>query len=212
MTRWCQEPSATADSLNCGMELTDPFQHGLLDADRRVEAMNTLDEVAFPVSGKRPVVDLRQTHMDAEHLGQMAPAFFKSRARYAPALGTAQADNQVLAQLPAGHGLDVVIDRFVQDGALGGIGPHVLECACDRRGRQLFRYKVLHYTKGHSIDRQIGATPGLEALKAGLYTCSAGIVSTSRLSCKRKTVLPSGKALDLPVAGRGRAVRAMCRA
>lgn len=93
-----------------------------------------LDEVTFPVPWKRPVIGLRWPHMDAQHLGQLAPAAFPTRAWHAFALRPTQAGNQVLAQLARTHGIDAVVDGLVRDAALGVIGPHELECARYLRG------------------------------------------------------------------------------
>jgi hypothetical protein len=129
------------------------------------------------------------------------------RARHKFALGSVQAGNQVLAQVPTERGIDAVVDGLVRDGALGVIGQHTLECACLFAGRPLLRQKVLHHAKEQCVNRQIGAAPRLESVPAGTNTSRAGIVGTIRLKCRHKsrTVLPSGKALEFLGDGRERA-------
>lgn len=168
---------------------------------------SALDETPFLAPGKGPVASLGRAHMDAEHLGQLAPAVFPARAGHAFALCPAQTGNPVLAQFVPGHGIDAIVDGLLGDGALGIIGPHVLECVRDLRWRPAFGHKVLHHAKEHGIHRQLGAAPGLETLSAGTHTGDTGGMDAARIRHKGRTVLPGGKALELPGNGRGRAMQ-----
>ena len=168
---------------------------------------SALDEVAFPVARKRPIVGLGRANMNAQHIGQLTSAVFTPRARYALALRSAQAGDQVLAQLPAGHGVDAVVDGLVRNGAVRVIGPHALECARDLRGRPALRQKVLHDAKEHGVHRQLGTTPWLEALAPCTHTSRAGVVGTSHLRHECRSVLPTGKPLEFAGDGRRRAMQ-----
>ena len=55
-----------------------------------------LDEVAFPVTWKLAVLYLGQAHVDAEHVRDLAAPVLTPAARYALAVGVAQAGDQVL--------------------------------------------------------------------------------------------------------------------
>lgn len=195
----------------CGRGVGELFQHTrreLRSTSTHGRAVTSaLDEIAFPVPGKRPVIGLRRPYMDAQHLGQLAPVIFTARAWHALALGSAQAGNQVLAQLPTGHGIDAVVDGLVRDGALRAIGPHPLESARDLRRRAALVQKVVHHAKEHSAHRQFGTTTDFEALPVGTYTSGSGVVGTYPCRHKSRTVLPSGKALEFAGDGRGRAMQ-----
>jgi hypothetical protein len=52
-----------------------------------------LDEIAFPVAWHDAVVDFRRTHMDADHLGELASPVSISAARHASALALTKADD-----------------------------------------------------------------------------------------------------------------------
>lgn len=168
--------------------MTDLFQYVVVDADRRVVA----------VDGVWP-------HMDAQHFRQLAPAVFSPGSRHALTLRHAQAGNQVLAQLPTEHGIDAVVDGLVQNGALRVIEPHALECARDLGRRPALGQKVMHHAKEHSVHRQFVVASGFEALAASPQTSSAGIVGKLRCRHKSRTVLTSGKALEFACDGRSRA-------
>jgi len=49
----------------------------------------------------------------AEHVHNLAPAFFASAARHLFSLGAAHQRDEILAQLASGHGVDGVVDGFV---------------------------------------------------------------------------------------------------
>lgn len=51
--------------------------------------------------------------MNAQHSGQLSPAIFSTLTRHAFALGTTQAGDQILAQLPVGHGIDADVDGLL---------------------------------------------------------------------------------------------------
>lgn len=143
-----------------------------------------LDEITLPVPGKYPVAGFGRARMDAQHHRQLAPAVFAARTRNALALGAAQTGNQVFAQLPAGHGVGIVVDGLVRDGALGIIRLHALECACGLERRPALGEKVVHHAKEQGVDRPFGATPGLEVLPTGSHTGSPGVVCTIRFRHK----------------------------
>ena len=58
---------------------------------------------------------------------------FAAEARYALALLTAHAGDQVFAERATGRGADAVVDGLVRDGVLGIIRPHAFEYARDLR-------------------------------------------------------------------------------
>ncbi len=71
------------------------------------------DEVALPVPGELPVFNLRWTHMDAEHVGNLASSVLAFATQCSFVVGLAQTGDQFPAQLSDGLGVDAVVDRLV---------------------------------------------------------------------------------------------------
>ncbi len=161
-----------------------------------------LDEIALPVAGKGPVAGFGRAHMDAQQIGHLAPAILAPAARHALGLGPTQTGDQVLAQLTLGHGVDAGVDALVGDGALGFIGPHELECACDLRGRPTPHQEVLDHTEEHGVAGQFGAFATLEASAPGTQAGSAGVVLSRRAGHCCRTIWPGRKARQFSADGR----------
>lgn len=73
----------------------------------------TLDEIALPVTGELPILDLRRAHMDAEHVRDLPAPVLPLAARQAFVVGMAQAGDQLAAKLAHGLGVDAVVDGLV---------------------------------------------------------------------------------------------------
>ena len=170
-------------------------------AHRRAVAC-TFDEVTFPVPGERPVAGLWRTHMDAQQIGHLAPAVLAPAAWHALGFCAAQTGDQVFAQLALGHGVDAGVDALVRDGALGFIGPHVLECARDLRGGPTLGKKVMDNAKEHGVGGQLQAPAALEALAPGSLTSRSGVVHGRGAASLCRLIRPGRKARELPGDGR----------
>jgi len=80
------------------------------------EASAFLDQVAFPMPWHQPVFDLWQTHINADHLRDLATTIHTAKARSARRIVLAQTDDdQLLAQFTEWQGIDGVIDRLAID-------------------------------------------------------------------------------------------------
>lgn len=88
----------------------------------------SLDQVSFPVPGHDPVIDLRWTHMDADHLRDLPASILATRARSARVASLAQTGHPRLAQLALGMRIDGVVDGLVRDVSFRVIRPHPAQC------------------------------------------------------------------------------------
>ncbi len=86
-----------------------------------------LDEVALPVARHEPVLDLGRTHMDADHLGDLAAPVDATLARHARAATVVQAGDELPAQFAARVGADRRVDRLVRYMHGWVLEPHALE-------------------------------------------------------------------------------------
>jgi hypothetical protein len=76
-----------------------------------LDVMSTaLDEVALPVAGELPILNLRRAHMDAHHVRDLTSAVLSFAARHALVVGLAQGGDQ----LAHGLGVDAVVDARVR--------------------------------------------------------------------------------------------------
>lgn len=74
-----------------------------------------LDQVALPMARHQAVFDLRRAHVDADYLGNQAAPIYTTRTRPACRLTLTQTDDQLLAPLTDGQGIDRVVDRLATD-------------------------------------------------------------------------------------------------
>lgn len=96
-----------------------------------------LDQVTLPMVGHQAVFDFRRAQVNADHLGNLAAPIYTARTRPACRLTLAQADDQLLAQLSDGQGVDRVIDRRATDVGISEVGyVHTAQLAGNLLGRQ----------------------------------------------------------------------------
>ena len=131
---------------------TGAFYQG---ADRRSVGLS-LDQVTLPVARHQAVFNLRRTHVNANHLRDLATSIDAARARPSRRLALAQADNQLLAQLADRQGIDRVIDRLATDVGISEAGyVHVAQLAGNLFGRQTFTQHMGHQLEAFTARQQL---------------------------------------------------------
>ena len=153
----------------------------------------TLDEVALPVPGQDPVVDVGLAQVDAQRIAQ-ASAVLAGRARPAPAARLAKTGLQLAAQFPARMRVQRVVDRLVREPGAGVVGVHALECGRDLLGPPFPRqYRQHLHPEQRGCSEPVtgmGLRPALPGQRLG---ATAGIAASS-----------TGVARDLSADSRGR--------
>jgi len=182
---------------------------GAFDQDPHRRAVTRpLEEVAFPVAGQNPVIHLRRTHMNANHISQLPTPIRTPGAWQASAVGLAQAGDQFLAQGTPGQGVEAGVDGLGGNPPVRGVRPHHFHGASDLTGRPTLLQQMLDHTKQHAIHRQLRRPPRLEAAAPGFLAGQLGVIAASPRGTRRWD-MPA----PLPADRRGarRRVRAMAR-
>src|SRR5258706_77096 len=157
--RWHEEFGGTlpAEALaGSGVELPgDVIEFGLRVRRRIARA---LDQIAFPVSGQHPCVDLRRAIMDARHVGDDSPTVFATSAWAAAFARLAQTGDQLRAQCAARHGIECRVDGFVAHPQSGIVGVHASQYARDLLGRIPLAQQTCDVRPQRAVVRQARRT------------------------------------------------------
>lgn len=92
--------------------------------------------------------------MDADHVGNLPAPVLAGRAGTAPTAALAQQGEQLFLQLPAGVGVDGVVDRLVGHALAWVVGMHALQCAGDLLGRPAPEQKIADDAPGTTVRVQ----------------------------------------------------------
>ncbi|SDO78031.1 hypothetical protein SAMN04489708_103207 [Paracidovorax cattleyae] len=110
--------------------------------------------------------------MNADHVGDLSAPVLAGGAGAAPAAALAQQGEQLLLQLPAGIGVDGVVDRFVGHALAWVIGMHALQCAGDLLGRPAPEQKIADRAPEAAVRMHLGGRT--HCVAAGLAGCLGG--------------------------------------
>ena len=127
-----------------------PFDQG---ADRRC-ITSPLDQVALPVAWNDAFVDLGWALVNADHVGDRAPAIFTPGTRATTLAGLPQAGNQLTAQSAARHGIERGVDGLVAGLKRGLVRVHPLQYARDLFGRMVFPKQAFDMPPQRTIERE----------------------------------------------------------
>ena len=94
--------------------------------------------------------------MDADHLGQLAPAVFTATARAACALALAQQGDELAAQLTTGIGIDRVVERLMAHTLGGIIRMHAPQCAGNLLRRPAAQQQIGDHMPQRPVGMQLG--------------------------------------------------------
>src|SRR5690606_15889431 len=150
------------------------------------------DQVTFPVTWYHAILNLRRTHVDANHVGYLAAPIHTTRTWTTAALTLPQANDQFLAQFTDRQSIDCVVDRFPAD-----VGVNKAWCIhVPHSAGNLLRRKALSKQVGYPLNQRVPRHPlfprsaGQPAFSHGLLgiRCtvgSVGITVTPDLSTHR---------------------------
>ncbi len=107
--------------------------------------------------GHEPVARLGWAHVDADHVGDLPAPVLAGGAGAAPAAALAKQGEQLLLQLPAGIGIDGVVDGLVGHALAWVVGMHALQCAGNLLGRPAQEQKIAGGAPEAAMRMQLGS-------------------------------------------------------
>ena len=157
-----------------------------------------LDQIALPMPRHQAVLDLRRTHMNANHLRDLPAPINAARARPACRLTLTQADDQLLAQFADRQSIDRVIDRLATDVGISEAGyVHAAQLAGNLLGRQTFTKHVSHQLETLATWQQLAlGAADLAAIPHVLLGVTGRVVAASIPVAAQLTADSRGRSVD----------------